>query len=53
MENRLGQDGIEQKKTFLMRDGRLYFSKTTERKFFFVLTVIMLICGVLAKIGVL
>ena len=34
-------------------DGRLYFSKDTERKFFFVLTIIMLLLGAGFKLGVL
>ena len=34
------------------KDGRLYFSKDTERKFFFALTVIMLLIGACFKLGV-
>ncbi len=34
------------------RNGRLYFSKDTERKFFFVLTVMMLLAGAGFKLGV-
>lgn len=33
-------------------DGRLYFSKASERKFFFVLTVVMLLVGAFFKLGV-
>ena len=33
-------------------DGRLYFSKKTERRFFFALTVIMLVIGAGFKLGV-
>jgi len=33
-------------------DGRLYFSKDTERRFFFALTVIMLVIGACFKLGV-
>ena len=33
-------------------DGRLYFSKDTERRFFFTLTVIMLVIGAGFKLGV-
>ena len=36
-----------------MENGRIYFSRTAERKFFFCLTVIMLLLGVLFKLGVL
>jgi len=34
-------------------DGRIYFSRLAERKFFFSLTVIMLLLGILSKLGVL
>jgi hypothetical protein len=33
-------------------DGRLYFSKDTERRFFFALTLIMLVIGACFKLGV-
>ena len=33
--------------------GRLYFSRAAERKFFFGMTVIMLLLGLLFKLGVL
>ena len=33
-------------------DGRLYFSKDTERRFFFALTVLMLLIGACFKMGV-
>jgi len=34
------------------KDGRLYFSKDMERKFFFALTVVMLLIGACFKLGV-
>lgn len=34
------------------RDGTMYFSKMTERKFFFAATIIMLLLGIFAKLGV-
>jgi hypothetical protein len=34
-------------------DGRMYYSRLAERKFFFSLTMIMLLLGVLFKLGVL
>ena len=37
------------KKTFFHKNGRVYFSKDTERKIFFVLTIIMLVSGIFAK----
>ena len=46
------QDAIN-KKSICYRDGRFYFTKQTERSFFFVLTIIMLIAGVLYKTGIL
>ncbi len=33
------------------QDGKICFDRSTERKFFFVLTVIMLLAGALAKAG--
>lgn len=41
------------KKRILYQDGRLYFSKETERKFYFILTMIMLVAGILYKTGIL
>jgi len=43
----------EQKNKILhFEDSRIYFSKDTERKFFFILTVIMLLMGAGFKLGV-
>jgi len=33
------------------RDGKIYFSKEAERKFYFFLTILMLLLGLLAKAG--
>ena len=41
----------EKKAPVVYRNGRLYFTKEFERKLFFVLTVIMMLWGALAKIG--
>jgi hypothetical protein len=41
------------KKKFRMENGRIYFSRATERRFFFSLTVVMLLVGLLFKLGVL
>lgn len=41
------------KKLFTYENGRLYFSKQTERNLFFVLTLGMLASGVLVKLGIL
>lgn len=35
------------------RDGRFYFTKESERTFYFILTIIMLAAGVLYKTGIL
>lgn len=41
----------EQKKILRHEKGKIYFSKETERKIFFFLTLLMLLCGILAKTG--
>jgi hypothetical protein len=38
---------------FMCRDGRVYFSRRTERKLFFILTLVMLVLGILHRLGVL
>jgi len=43
----------QDKKWPRIEDGRIYFSRAAERKFFFSLTLIMLLLGVLFKLGVL
>ena len=39
------------KKTFFHSKGITYFNKKTERTFFFILTVIMLLWGILTRLG--
>jgi hypothetical protein len=41
------------KKFVRYENGNLYFSRATERKFFFAMTVIMMIAGLLFKWGLL
>ena len=41
----------KQKKTLLHEKGKIYFTRETEKKFYFGLTIIMLLSGILAKIG--
>ncbi len=41
---------IHQKPLFYKK-GRIYFPRDMERKFFFVLTLLMLLWGVLVKLG--
>ncbi len=38
-------------KVIRYKNGKIYFSRETERKFFFILTVIMLLVGLFAKVG--
>ena len=45
------EKAVNQKKTLFYSKGVTYFSKKTERTFFFILTIIMLIWGVFAKFG--
>ena len=39
-------------RAFISRKGRIYFSRQTERRLFFVLTLIMLLMGLLFRLGV-
>ncbi len=49
---RIDEDkAVNQKKTLFYSKGVTYFNKKTERTFFFILTIIMLIWGVFAKFG--
>ena len=43
--------GIDPKKGLLHAKGITYFDRKTERKFFFVVTLIMLLLGIFAKLG--
>ena len=40
------------KKRLYVENGRIYFSRAAERQFFFALTVIMLVLGAGAKLGI-
>ncbi|MGE4291841.1 MAG: hypothetical protein AB7E32_06480 [Desulfovibrio sp.] len=46
-----GEESIRRVKRFRYENGRLYFSKQTERSIFFVLTVVMLIWGVIEGVS--
>ena len=37
-------------RAFMRRDGRIYFSRQTERKLFFILTLVMLVVGILYRL---
>ena len=43
----------ETKKMIQYKNGKIYFSKETERAFYFILTILMLLLGLLAKAGLL
>ena len=45
------KNGEQRRKLPVYKDGKIYFNRATERKFFFALTIIMLLAGVLAKAG--
>ena len=53
MERSDEEKAASQKKTLSYSKGVTYFNKKTERTFFFILTIIMLIWGVFAKFGIL
>ncbi len=46
------QTNENREKTFVYKDGRIYFTKRTERLFFFVLTLVMLGWGVCLKLAI-
>ena len=47
--------GLEEKdrpkKMIQYKNGKVYFSQQTERAFYFILTILMLLLGLLAKAG--
>ena len=47
------EEVMKQKKTLFHSKGITYFDKKTERTFFFILTIIMLVWGIFAKFGLL
>jgi hypothetical protein len=53
MDNIGGRMEPQGKKKLRIINGRIYFSRVAERKFFFSLTLIMLLLGILFKLGVL
>ncbi|MDY6970714.1 MAG: hypothetical protein SV775_00130 [Thermodesulfobacteriota bacterium] len=44
---------MKQKKTVFYSKGVTYFDKKAEQTFFFILTIIMLLWGLFAKLGIL
>jgi hypothetical protein len=53
MKNNNPEKNQRQKKAFYHLRGITYFDKRIERTFFFILTILMLICGIIAKLGML
>lgn len=51
MEHGHHKKKIEPKKGLVHAKGVTFFDRKTERKIFFVLTLVMLLLGVLAKLG--
>jgi len=41
------------KKVFFFQDGKMYFRRSTERRFYVLLTVALAILGIMAKTGLL
>jgi len=41
----------EKQKVLIQENGKIYFSRHTERRFFFILTIVMLLAGILFKAG--
>ncbi|MCF8025915.1 MAG: hypothetical protein K9K62_04760 [Desulfobacteraceae bacterium] len=39
-------------KRLRVADGKIYFTRTAERKFFFVLTMLMLVAGIMFRLGI-
>jgi len=53
MERIEEEKAVNQRKTLFHSKGVTYFNKKTERTFFFILTIIMLIWGVFVRVGIL
>jgi len=53
MEKETNKQETPQKKSVYHAEGITYFDKKTERAFFFLLTLIMLIWGLLVKLNIL
>ena len=50
METRRREDACKADKVLVYKNGKIHFSKKTERKLFFVMTLIMLLLGILVKL---
>ena len=51
MEIKREEKTTDKKKTFFHSKGMTYFNKKTERTIFFILTIIMLLWGIVTKLG--
>jgi hypothetical protein len=47
------RDDGQKKKMLIFENGKVYFSKDLERNFYFVLAILLLVSGLMYKIGVL
>jgi len=52
MENTTETNTEPSSKALIYKHGRIYFTKEGERRFYFFLTLVMLISGILYKIGI-
>ena len=51
MKGSTREDGNKRTQLLVHEDGKIYFSKENERKFYFLLTIIMLLAGILYRAG--
>ncbi len=51
MKETTREDGNRRTELIVYADGKIYFSKENERRFYFLLTIIMLLTGILYKVG--
>jgi hypothetical protein len=53
MTSRGSNKSTQKKNLWRFENGKIYFSRSAEQRFFFALTVIMLLAGILYKLGLL
>ncbi len=53
MKKNSRKNGDKRTKLLVHENGKIYFSKENERRFYFLLTIIMLLAGILYKTGLL
>jgi len=52
MNDQYPKQDESQKNRICYRDGKFYFTRKSERTFYFILTMIMLVAGILYKTGI-